>query len=77
MTKPLALALLFALLASCNDTPGEWSLYVYPDARDHSNWQRTDRFKSEGACKRAGAEAIVRLPEPAKAGFECVRLQPV
>jgi len=29
--------LLFILtltLAGCDDTPGKWSLYVYPDARD-------------------------------------------
>jgi hypothetical protein len=33
MTK-LAVLLLAPLLASCDDTPGKWSVYVYPDARD-------------------------------------------
>ena len=73
MTRPLTL---FAL-ASCNgDKPGEWSLFVYADAADHQKWQRTDRFQSEGMCKRAGEEAVAALPEPAKAGFECRRHRP-
>jgi hypothetical protein len=78
--KPKVLALVaYALLAlaSCNgDKPGEWSLFVYPDAADHQKWQRTDRFQSEGMCRQAGEEAVAALPDPARAGFECRRTGP-
>jgi len=71
--RPLILAsLLLLLLAACDDTPGKWSLYVYPNAHDQSNWQRTDRFKSEGMCRRAGEESVAALREPKKAAFRCV-----
>jgi hypothetical protein len=66
-----ALALL-AVLASCDDAPGRWSAVVYPDARDRSHWVRTDRFKTQNMCREASAEQIARLPDPKKAGFECV-----
>ena len=68
--------LLLALLASCDDAPGEWSLFVYPDAHDRSKWQRTDRFKSMDFCRQVGAEAIARQPRPDKAAFECVHTGP-
>ena len=76
MTK-LAAPLLFLLLASCDDTPGKWSAYVYPDARDQSNWVRTDRFKTRRMCNRAAQESIARLPEPKKAAYKCVILEPI
>jgi hypothetical protein len=66
-----------ALLASCDDTPGKWSAYVYPDARDPTKWERTDRFKTERMCRDAAREQIARLPQPNKAAFKCVELQPV
>jgi hypothetical protein len=59
--------LVFLALAACNgDKPGEWSLFVYPDAADHQKWQRTDRFQSEGMCRQAGEEAVAALPIPPK-----------
>jgi len=64
---------LLLLLAACDDTPGQWSLFVYPDARDQSNWLRTDRFKSESMCRQAGEENIAALPDPKKADFRCVK----
>jgi hypothetical protein len=76
MIKPLCV-LLFLLLAACDDTPGKWSSYVYPDARDRTNWERTDRFKTERMCRDAARESIARLPQPKKAAFKCVELQPV
>jgi hypothetical protein len=75
-TLVTALPLLF-LLASCDDTPGKWSLYVYPDARDRTKWERTDRFKTERMCVRAGREAIDKLPHTGKASFECEVLKPI
>jgi hypothetical protein len=36
MDKPSAVLLLL-ILAGCDDTPGKWSAYVYPDARDRSH----------------------------------------
>jgi hypothetical protein len=70
--RPLALLALALALSACNgDKPGEWSLFVYPDAADHQHWQRTDRFQSEGMCRQAGEEAVAALPDPARAGFEC------
>ena len=72
MKRRYLLAPLF-LLAACDDTPGKWSLYVYPDAGDRSNWQRTDRFKSEGMCRQAGEENIAALPDPEKADYRCVK----
>ena len=74
--RALPLLLLAAVLAGCSDKPGEWSLFVYPDARDHSKWERTDRFQYEHMCRRAGEEAIARLPQPSKASFECVHTGP-
>ena len=70
MIRPATLVVL-PLLASCDDTPGKWSLYIYPDARDAKNWQRTDSFKTESMCKRAAEESIARLPDPKKASFQC------
>jgi hypothetical protein len=70
---PVALA----FLASCDDTPGKWSLYIYPDARDAKNWERTDRFKTEGMCRRAAEEGIAKLPEPKKAAWRCAKLEPI
>ena len=64
---------LFLLLVACDDTPGQWSLFVYPDARDQSNWLRTDRFKSESMCRQAGEENIAALPDPEKADYRCVK----
>ena len=51
--------------------------YVYPDAHDRSKWERTDRFKTERMCRDAAREQIARLPQPKKAAFKCVELQPV
>jgi hypothetical protein len=76
MRSSIALALLVVLVAGCDDTPGKWSLFVYPDAHDRSKWERTDRFKSMGYCREAGAEAIARQPRPDKAAFECVQTGP-
>lgn len=74
MTRPAALLLLLALLlAACDDTPGQWSAYVYPDARDRSHWTRTDRFKSESMCACAAEESIASLPDPKKAAYKCVK----
>jgi hypothetical protein len=71
-------ALLFLLLlAACDDTPGKWSLYIYPDARDAKHWERTDRFKTESMCKRAAEESIANLPDPKKAAYRCVKLERV
>jgi len=70
------LLLLFALLAGCDDTPGQWSAYVYRDAHDHSKWQRTDRFKTEAMCRQAAEEQIAALPDPKKAGYACVHTGP-
>ncbi|HEY6047844.1 MAG TPA: hypothetical protein VIV07_02235 [Sphingomicrobium sp.] len=70
--RALPLLLLVALVPGCSDKPGEWSLFVYADARDRAHWSRTDRFQSEAMCRRAGAEALARLPQPRKASFECV-----
>jgi len=76
MRKALALLALL-MLASCDDAPGKWSAFVYPDAQDRSKWERTDRFKTEGMCKRAALESIAKLPNPAKASYRCVQLEPV
>ena len=73
-----AAALAFALLlAACDDKPGTWSAYVYPDARDRTNWTRTDRFKTKAMCEQAAKESVARLPAPGKAAFKCVVLQPI
>ena len=74
--RTLLAVLALLLLAGCDDTPGQWSLFVYADARDRSQWLRTDRFKSEGMCNRAGSEALAALPDPAKADYRCVRTGP-
>ena len=50
-------------------------MYVYPDAGDRSNWQRTDRFKSEGMCRQAGEESLSALSKPAKGAFRCVETE--
>jgi hypothetical protein len=68
---------LFLLLAGCDDTPGKWSAYVYPDARDTTNWVRTDRFKTRSMCEQAARESVAKLPEPKKAAYKCVVLEPV
>lgn len=73
MTRRAAILLLL-MLGACDDTPGKWSAYVYPDAHDRSKWTRTDRFKTQSMCRRASEESIARLPEPRKAGYRCVRL---
>jgi hypothetical protein len=65
------------MLSGCDDAPGRWSAYVYPDARDRTKWERTDRFKTERMCRDAAREQIARLPQPKKAAFKCVELQPV
>jgi hypothetical protein len=75
MTRRSA-AFLLLMLAGCDDTPGQWSAYVYPDARDGSKWTRTDRLKNEGMCKQAAEESIAALPEPKKASYRCVRTGP-
>lgn len=75
MKNLLALAVL--LLASCADTPGRWSAYVYPNAQDLSQWERTDRFRTESMCKQAAKESVAKLPEPQKAAYSCVILQPI
>ena len=74
MKRRYLLAPLF-LLAACDDTPGKWSLYVYPNAHDQSHWQRTDRFKSEGMCRQAGEESLSALSKPAKGAFRCVETE--
>jgi hypothetical protein len=72
-----ALLLLAPLcLTACDDTPGQWSLFVYADAHDRSKWVRTDRFKTERVCRRAGEESISALPEPRKAAYRCVKTGP-
>ena len=76
MDKPITV-LLRLMLAGCDDTPGKWSAYVYPDANDRSHWERTDRFKTEGMCRRAAEESIAALPDPKKAAYRCVQLEPV
>ena len=74
---PFLLLLLAPLLASCNDRPGTWSAYVYPDAKDQANWERTDHFKNQRSCERAARELVAKLPEPAKASYKCIVLQPI
>ena len=74
--KP-ALALAVLTLAGCADTPGRWSAYVYPNGQDRSQWERTDRFRTESMCKKAAKESIAKLPEPQKAAYSCVILQPI
>lgn len=76
MWKILILTAAPLMVAGCDDTPGKWSAYVYADARDHEHWERTDRFKTEGMCKRAAEESIAALPNPAKAGYRCVETGP-
>lgn len=56
---------------------GNGPAYVYPDAHDQSNWVRTDRFKTRRLCNRAAQESIARLPEPKKAAYKCMILEPV
>lgn len=69
--RPIGALLL--LLTACDDAPGKWSLFVYPDAHDAEHWQRTDRFKSEHVCRRAGEEAVAALPDPARAAYRCAK----
>jgi hypothetical protein len=34
-------------------------------------------MRSEGMCRRAAEESIARLPEPKKAAWRCVKLDPI
>jgi hypothetical protein len=70
MRKAIA-ATLALLLAGCDDTPGQRSAIVYPDAHDHSDYQTTRGFKSLSMCRQAAKESIAALPEPGKAGYQC------
>ena len=72
MSRAFSLVLLL-LCAGCDDSPGQWSSYVYRDAHDRSKWERTDRFRSFDTCKRSALESIAWLPQPAKASYACVR----
>jgi len=70
MLRRLALVLP-ALLAGCDDTPGQWSAIVYGDARDPSHYVTTRGFKSLSLCRQAAAETIAALPNPGQAAFQC------
>ena len=71
MKATFAFCLLLLLPAGCDDAPGQWSAIVYPDARDRSHYQTTHRFKSLTMCRRAAAESIAALPDPARADYRC------
>ena len=64
--------ILVGLLAGCSgDAPGEWAAIVYPDASDRSHYSTAYRFQGLAMCRRAAAESIAALPEPAKADYRC------
>jgi len=59
------------LSAGCADTPGEWSAFVYPDRRDHSDYRKTDGFRSLDYCRSQAVEQMKAIQVSAGGDYLC------
>ena len=65
------LLLVFLLLASCDDRPGEWSMIIYPDRTDRTRFVVTPRFKTFSYCRESALERLKELQIEKTGDYEC------
>ena len=72
MTKRRSIAMLALLsaLAAC-DAPGEWSMFVFPDRDDHTEYEKTDGFQSLSYCRDQAIERLKAVQPSGGGDYLC------
>jgi len=67
----ISTAVLFVLLFSFSDAPGQWSAIVYPDKADLTKFRVTPRFSSASYCIDQAKEELRRIQAPGGGDYAC------